>query len=121
MAPDGAGGPDFIAAVETVVGARGHVAYSGVANLAEISAPGTTKAAGLARWCSARGIDAAEVWAFGDMPNDLPMLRWAGTSFAVESGHPDVLAATTHACPDNDRDGVATVLGHALAGGRSRR
>ena len=121
VAPDGAGGPDFIAAVETVVGARGHVAYSGVANLAEISAPGTTKAAGLARWCSARGIDAAEVWAFGDMPNDLPMLRWAGTSFAVESGHPDVLAATTHTCPDNDRDGVATVLGHVLAGGRTRR
>ena len=121
VAPRGAGGPDFIAAVQTVVADRGHVAYSGVARLAEISAPGTTKAAGLATWCGARGIDAAEVWAFGDMPNDLPMLLWAGTSFGVEGGHPDVVATTTHTCPGNDADGVATVLEHALAGGAGTR
>lgn len=119
VAPPEAGGPDFIAAVEAVVADRGHVAYSGVARLAEISAPGTTKAAGLSTWCSARGIAADEVWAFGDMPNDLPMLRWAGTSFAVAGGHPDVLALTTHTCPANDADGVAAVLEHALGGGRS--
>ncbi|HSF98684.1 MAG TPA: HAD hydrolase family protein, partial [Ornithinibacter sp.] len=115
------GGPDFIAAVQDVVAARGHVAYSGIARLAEVSAPGTTKAAGLATWCAARGIAAAEVWAFGDMPNDLPMLLWAGTSFGVEGGHHEVVALTTHTCPANDADGVATVLEHALAGGRSVR
>ncbi len=118
VAPPGAGGPGFIAAVQAVVADRGHVAYSGVARLAEISAPGTTKAASLAAWCSARDIDAADVWAFGDMPNDLPMLQWAGTSFGVEGGHPDVIALTTHTCPANDADGVASVLEHALAGGR---
>ena len=55
------------------------------------------------------------------MPNDLPMLLWAGTSFGVEGGHPDVVATTTHTCPGNDADGVATVLEHALAGGAGTR
>ena len=121
VAPEGADGPAFIERVERVVGDRGHVAFSGVAHFAEVSAPGTTKAAGLATWCAGRGIDAADVWAFGDMPNDLPMLAWAGTSFGVEGGHPDVLAATTHTCPPNDDDGVAHVLEHALAAGRGSR
>jgi len=28
------------------------------------------------------------VAAFGDMPNDLPMLTWAGRGFAIAEGHP---------------------------------
>ena len=63
----------------------------------------------------------ADAWAFGDMPNDLPMLQWAGMSFGVEGGHPDVIARTTHTCPANDADGVASVLEHALADGRGAR
>ncbi len=105
----------FLARVREVVGARGVVAYSGVGGLAEISAPGVTKAAALQRWCDRLGIGAADVWTFGDMPNDLPMLLWAGVSFAVANAHPDVLAATTHACPANDEDGVAQVLEGALS------
>jgi hydroxymethylpyrimidine pyrophosphatase-like HAD family hydrolase len=48
--------------------------------------------------------------AFGDMPNDLPMLRWAGTSYAVANAHPDVIAVADHVAPANYDDGVATVL-----------
>ncbi|CPU64621.1 phosphatase yitU [Mycobacteroides abscessus] len=44
------------------------------------------------------------------MPNDLPMLRWAGRSFAVANAHPDVLAAATDRTVSNDDDGVARVL-----------
>ena len=44
------------------------------------------------------------------MPNDLPMLRWAGRSFAVANAHPDVLAAATDRTGSNDDDGVARVL-----------
>ncbi len=44
------------------------------------------------------------------MPNDLPMLTWAGTSYAVANAHPSVLAAATHRAPANDDDGVARVL-----------
>jgi len=69
-----------------------------------------TKAAGLARWCTELGIPATAAWAFGDMPNDLPMLLWAGTGVAVANAHPDVLAAADVVCPANDDDGVAQVL-----------
>jgi hydroxymethylpyrimidine pyrophosphatase-like HAD family hydrolase len=44
------------------------------------------------------------------MPNDLPMLAWAGRSFAVANAHPDVLAAADEVCGANSRDGVAVVL-----------
>lgn len=106
----GLGDDAFRVAVAEVVGDRGVVAYSGADGLAEISAPGVTKAAGLARWCTDLGIPAEAVWAFGDMPNDLPMLAWAGTSLAVANAHPEVLAAADLVCPANDEDGVAQVL-----------
>ncbi|MGH3507733.1 MAG: HAD family hydrolase [Nocardioidaceae bacterium] len=48
------------------------------------------------------------------MPNDVPMLTWAGTSFAVANGHPDARAAADRTCPDNDDDGVALVLERML-------
>ena len=57
--------------------------------LLEISAPGVTKAR---RWrCSPTelGVDAEDVMAFGDMPNDLPMLAWAGTSYAMAERAPE--------------------------------
>ncbi|MEP6632293.1 MAG: HAD hydrolase family protein [Lapillicoccus sp.] len=101
---------EFLARVQEVVGDRGVVAYSGAGGLAEISAPGVTKAAALEAWCAGLGITAPDVWAFGDMPNDLPMIAWAGTSFAVANGHPDVVAAADHVCPPNDEDGVAQTL-----------
>ncbi|XXZ08654.1 HAD hydrolase family protein [Sorangium sp. So ce302] len=53
---------------------------------------------------------AAQVIAFGDMPNDLPMLGWAGRGVAVANAHPDVLAAADEVTSSNDHDGVALVL-----------
>jgi hydroxymethylpyrimidine pyrophosphatase-like HAD family hydrolase len=60
-------------------------------------------------------VTAAEVVAFGDMPNDLAMLEWAGTSYAVANAHPDVLAATTHRTASNEDDGVARVIERIVA------
>ena len=37
------------------------------------------------------GVDAADVVAFGDMPNDLEMLRWAGHGVAMGNAHPALL------------------------------
>lgn len=101
---------EFIEVASEVVADRAVVAFSGAGGLAEISAVGVTKAAALREWCDELGISAAEVWAFGDMPNDLPMLTWAGRSFAVANAHPDVLAAVSDRCPGNDQDGVAVTL-----------
>jgi hydroxymethylpyrimidine pyrophosphatase-like HAD family hydrolase len=104
----------FHQTVRAVVGERAVLAFSGAHGLAEISAAGVTKAAALADWCAALGVGPERVWAFGDMPNDVPMLTWAGTSFAVAGGHPEALAAATSVCPSNDVDGVAQVLEAAL-------
>ncbi|MBI9113985.1 HAD family hydrolase [Sanguibacter suaedae] len=105
----------FLADVLATVGDRALLAHSGAAGLAEMTAPGVTKAAALARWCTTHDVPAADVWAFGDMPNDLPMLRWAGRSFAVANADPEVLAAATDTTSSNDEDGVARVLEALLA------
>ncbi len=100
----------FFETVQKVIGTRATLAYSGSAGLAEMTAPGVTKAAALARWCAQHDVDAAQVWAFGDMPNDLPMLKWAGRGIAVANAHPQVRAAVAEHTTSNDDDGVARLL-----------
>lgn len=90
---------------------------SSVAPLIELAPLGVTKAFGLARQAERFGIAAADVVAFGDAPNDLPMLEWAGTSYAVANAHADVLAVATHSTASVSEDGVAQVLEAYLAGG----
>lgn len=101
---------DFVDSVRAVVGDRAAVSYSGAVGLAEIGPVGVSKAGALADWCAERQITASQVWAFGDMPNDIPMLAWAGRSFAVAGAPPEVVAAATDACGGNDEDGVARTL-----------
>jgi hydroxymethylpyrimidine pyrophosphatase-like HAD family hydrolase len=84
--------------------------HSSTTALVEISAAGVSKASGLARFAARHGVDAADVVAFGDMPNDLPMLAWAGQPYAVAGGHPDVLAAVGRVVPGPEDDGVARTL-----------
>ncbi len=107
---------EFLDRVTAIVGDRAEVIYSGAGGLAEIGPVGVSKAGALALLAAEHGIAPDEVWAFGDMPNDLPMLTWAGTSFAVANAHPDVLAAATFICPTNADDGVAQVLETIRAG-----
>ena len=107
---------ELVAAVDRVLAGRAVVLHSGADGLAEVHHPAVSKAAALERWAAARGIAAAEVWAFGDMPNDLPMLHWAGRSFAVANAHPTVLAAADEVCGANELDGVAAVLESLVAG-----
>ncbi|MDF6042340.1 Cof-type HAD-IIB family hydrolase [Streptomyces sp. JH14] len=91
-------------------GSEVHFTHSGGGGLLEISASGVTKAGTLAELCAGRGIDATEVIAFGDMPNDLTVLDWAGTGYAMGNAHPDVLAAVPSHTVSNEEDGVAHVL-----------
>jgi Cof subfamily protein (haloacid dehalogenase superfamily) len=102
--------PDEIVAIaERAVGDLVTVTHSSFP-LLEISAHDVTKASTLDLLCRRRGISSDEVVALGDMPNDLPMLSWAGTSYAMANAHPVVRAAATHVAPSNDDDGVAQVL-----------
>ncbi|WP_242582321.1 HAD hydrolase family protein [Streptomyces sp. MST-110588] len=103
--------PDaFLTLARTTAGAHASFTRSSPTALLEISGLGVSKAGTLARCCAKRGIAAEEVVAFGDMPNDLEMLIWAGTSYAMANAHPDVLAATTHRTASNNEDGVAAVI-----------
>jgi Cof subfamily protein (haloacid dehalogenase superfamily) len=76
----------------------------------EVSAPGVDKGTTLAELCRELGIDASEVVAIGDYPNDLPMLAWARRGIAMGNAHPAVLAAADEVTASNDEDGVALVL-----------
>jgi Cof subfamily protein (haloacid dehalogenase superfamily) len=105
---------DFLARARAAVGPLAELTRSSPIALLEISAPGVTKASTLARWCAEQGIDRTEVVAFGDMPNDLEMLAWAGTSYAVANAHPEVLAAVAQHTVSNEDDGVARVLEEIL-------
>jgi hypothetical protein len=107
---------ELTALVAEVVGERAEVSHSGAVRLTEIGPRGVTKAVALAAWCEEQAppVRAHEVWAFGDMPNDLPMLAWAGRSFAVANAHPRVRAAASDAAPANDEDGVARTLARML-------
>jgi HAD superfamily hydrolase (TIGR01484 family) len=84
--------------------------HSGGPGIIELSAGGTTKAGALAGLCRGWGVAAADVAAFGDMPNDVPMLRWSGRSWAVDNAHEEARVAAGQATASNDDDGVALVL-----------
>jgi Cof subfamily protein (haloacid dehalogenase superfamily) len=98
-----------------VLGERVTVTHSSTFGLLEISAAGVTKASALAEVAARSGIEPADVIAFGDMPNDVPMLTWAGRAVAVANAHPKVLAVADEVTGTNDDDGVAQVLEKLLA------
>lgn len=84
--------------------------HSNGRGLVEMGALGVSKATTLARYAAEVNAEPEQVVAFGDMPNDLPMLAWAGTAYAVANAHPLVLAAVERTTKSNDDDGVAIVL-----------
>ena len=78
--------------------------------LLEISALGVTKGSTLAKVVAAKGYDASEVAAVGDMPNDAPMLEWAGTPYVVANAHASLLAQFENRIAANDEDAVGRLL-----------
>ncbi|WP_342775587.1 HAD family hydrolase [Nonomuraea deserti] len=106
----GMGADELQATVHELVGHLVTATHSSRRGLIEMSAQGVTKASALAALAAQNEIKPAQTVAFGDMPNDLPMLSWAGTSYAVANAHPAVLAAVDHVTATNDDDGVAQVI-----------
>ncbi|GAA3809652.1 HAD family hydrolase [Streptomyces phyllanthi] len=107
--------PDaFLATARIAVGGRATITRSSPSALLEISGPGVSKASTLALCCAERGISHEEVVAFGDMPNDVEMLTWAGRSYAMGNAHPDVIAAASGRTVANNEDGVAVVIEQLL-------
>ena len=114
MARDATRSVDELAAVaREVAGDAAAVAISGKW-VVEISAAGVNKAAALRELAADYGIGPSDVVAFGDYPNDLPMLEWAGHSIATANAHPDVLARVDEVTASNDEDGVALAIERLL-------
>ena len=87
-----------------------HVTYSINEGMLEVAAPKVTKRRGVEWLADHAGVDQAEVIAFGDMPNDIEMLQWAGCGVAMENAHPEVKAAADAVTVANHQAGVAKVL-----------
>jgi Cof subfamily protein (haloacid dehalogenase superfamily) len=108
--------PDaFLTLARLAVGDRANVTRSSPSALLEISGPDVSKASTLSLCCAERGISHEEVVAFGDMPNDVEMLTWAGQSYAMGNAHPDAVAAASGRTVANNDDGVARVIEQLLA------
>jgi Cof subfamily protein (haloacid dehalogenase superfamily) len=104
---------DLWAITREIAGDAATATHSG-APFIEVSATGITKASALAHLCARLGIAQSATIAIGDMPNDLPMLAWAGRSVAVANAHPDVRAAADEITASNEENGVAKVLERLL-------
>ncbi|MFF3500879.1 Cof-type HAD-IIB family hydrolase [Streptomyces sp. NPDC003247] len=81
-----------------------------VKGMVEILPAGTDKGTGVARAARLLGFTGADTIAFGDMPNDIPLLAWAGHGVAMAGGHPELRAMADEIAPAHDEDGVAAVL-----------
>ena len=101
---------DLLALVLPALDGLVSVTHSSAKGLVEASALGVSKATVVAELAVRYGIGPEAVLAFGDMPNDVPLLAWAGMSCAVANAHPAARAAATCVIGSNDEDGVAAYL-----------
>ena len=83
--------------------------------LVEVSAAGVSKASMLRRYCARLGVVARDVAAFGDMPNDVAMLSWAGMPYVVANAHPLLRRGQFPIVPANDESGVGRTIQGWLA------
>ncbi|MFE0026344.1 HAD hydrolase family protein [Amycolatopsis sp. NPDC059021] len=101
---------EIAGALDVALAGKAEISWGNSLGVVEVNAAGVNKGTTVAQLVAAMGRTADSVVAFGDMPNDLPVLNWAGISFAMQNAHPRVLAAVGRQAPGNDDDGVARVL-----------
>lgn len=108
---------EMVAALRGEIDHLADVTFSTTDGLIEFAARGVTKASGLAELAAATAAAATAVpsevpvtVAFGDMPNDLDMLRWADHGVAMGNALPAVHAVADEVTLTNDEAGLAHVL-----------
>jgi hypothetical protein len=114
------GQDELLARARRVVGpVEAELTHAGLGFI-EVLPPGVTKATGLAVALARYDVGLGDVLAFGDMPNDLPMIGAVtdagGRAVAVANAHPAVRAAAGRLTGGHDADGVAHYLEAVLAG-----
>lgn len=91
-----------------------HSTWAGF-TVTEAGPAGVTKASGLEHICKVLGQDRADVVALGDGANDVEMLQWAGTSYAMGGAKPEAVAVADLRAPSCVDDGFAVVVEKILA------
>ena len=112
---EGSDADELAGHVRQVLGDRLAATHSSVERaLVEVSAAGVSKAATLAALCDRLGIAPDEVAAFGDMPNDLEMLRWVGMPYVMADAHPELLGLDSAVVIGSNADSAVGVTIEAL-------
>ncbi|MDV3123834.1 HAD family hydrolase [Mycobacterium sp. 21AC1] len=106
----GARSSDMAAELIKHIGLQGDITFSTNNGLIEVVPLGISKATGVEELARPLGLSAADVVTFGDMPNDVPMLSWAGRGVAMGNAHQYAMDAADEVTVTNADDGVARVL-----------
>ena len=102
---------ELLAVLQEAIGGLIQATHSNIYDvLIEFSAAGVTKGSTLALLAAELGYEPHEVAAVGDMPNDEPMLAWAGQPYVVANAHASLLAQFGRVLPRNDEDAVGQLL-----------
>ncbi|WP_455352368.1 Cof-type HAD-IIB family hydrolase [Streptomyces sp. SYSU K217416] len=96
-------------AARAVVGDLVNVTMAGE-HAVELQPLGIDKSSGLALAAGELGFSGRDTIAFGDMPNDIPMFRWAAHGVAMANAHAELRAVADEITLSNEDDGVAVVL-----------
>jgi len=107
------GNPLWIEEIERLVPEKfgGRVAQTrSDPHLLQFMNPSISKAMALAKVAARLGIDASEVMAIGDAPNDVHMLQWAGMAIVPVNGWEQAKQVAHAVVPSNDEDCVAVAL-----------
>lgn len=83
--------------------------YSGLP-FVELAPERVTKATALELLASDLGLSVDDVGAVGDNHNDVAMLEWAGTGYAMGNADVAVQASADVVLPSNDDDGLAVLI-----------
>ncbi len=84
----------------------------------EILHPEGGKAKALSWLCKWAGVSAEDCIAFGNGPDDVDMIRWAGKGVAMESSPPELLAVADAVAASVEENGPAQILEEMLANGQ---
>lgn len=108
-------GPIKLQAMTDKLNALGElaIAASESSNI-EINHEKAQKGIALAKYAEAKGITADEVMSIGDNFNDVSMLKYAGTSFAMGNAEPAVKAFAKFVTDTNVENGVAKAIEQVL-------
>ena len=96
-----------------LIGDRAEVTRS-IVGFCEITARDVDKGRALRWLCRYLEVDPQDVVAVGDAPNDIPLLKAAGTKVAVETAAPEVRAIADWLVPGPGQGGLAEVVRRVL-------